>query len=164
MQTSINKIFNRSFGEKLISFSIFLMIGLSFESIILFISSYCNWNFIENKWLFKTLYIPLYYSYFILQSISSFTLWKSFTFKKLKLEMSLFFGLYLLSILWNFAFLIKHNYFISLIISLFILFFSIILNLLIWKKEKIAAIIVFISTLWILYLFILNMSASITSY
>ncbi|HEU64052.1 MAG: hypothetical protein KR126chlam4_00141 [Candidatus Anoxychlamydiales bacterium] len=165
MQSSFyNKIFQRSLAEKLLSFFIFLTISLLFWSILVFILSKSSWSFIGSNWVFKKLYTTLYLTYFILLSLSSFLLWQKFSFKKLKLEISFFLSIFFLSTFWNYTFLFKHDYFISLITILFTLFFSIVLNMLIWKKTKVAAIIFSNCSLWILYLFILNMVASITNY
>jgi len=166
MQANPNyKLFARSFAEKLVCFFIFLMIALSVESFLIWIFSYSNWSYLANwKWIIAPkLYIAFYTVYFIFLALSNWSLWKNYSFKKLKLETSLFIIISLTSILWNYTFLIKQDYFWSLITNLFILFFSIILNLLVWKKEKLSAIIFLFCIIWTSYLFVLNMSLSITN-
>ncbi|NGX63997.1 MAG: hypothetical protein KR126chlam6_01421 [Candidatus Anoxychlamydiales bacterium] len=159
-QVLYNKLFKRSLAEKLLSFFIFLTISFLFQSLIIWISSYSTFNFIHSKYLFHKLYIVLYSFYFILLSISSWIVWKNHSFQNLKLESTLLVTIASLAVLWNYLFLTKQSYFFSLIISLFILFFSLIVNLLLWKKEKIAALVFSIASTWSLYLFIINMSIS----
>jgi len=162
--SSYSKLFKRGLAEKLLCFFIFLTTSTLFESFLLSILSKSPWDFAGSSWIFKKLYILFYLFYFTLLSICSFLLWITFSFKKLKLEISFFFCISLLSIIWTYSFIFKHNYFISLITMLFTLFISIILNMLVWKKSKISAIIFSYCTLWILYLFILNLFVSYSNY
>lgn len=165
VQTNLSyKFFRRSFSENLLSFFIFISFAFTIESFIFWIFSLATWDFINSNWIGKKLYFSFYTLYFFALAFSLWSLWKNQPFKTLKLETAFFMVISLLSILWNYTFLIKHDYFISLIASLFIFFSSIILNMLIWKKDKISAIIFSLSLIWASYLFIWNMSISITSY
>jgi len=166
MQGNTNyKTLTRSFAEKLVCFFIFLMVAFTIESLSIWTFSYSNWSYLANlKWIIEPkLYIAFYTLYFICLAVCNWSLWKNHSLKKLKLETSLFLIISLTSILWNYTFLIKQDYFLSLITNLFILFFSIILNLLIWKKEKLSAIIFLFCIIWSSYLFVLIMSLSITN-
>jgi tryptophan-rich sensory protein len=160
------KTISRSIPEKFVCFFIFLMFSFSIESILFWIFSYSNWNsFLNLKAItFKNFYITFYTVFFIFTSFSIWSIWKNHSFKKFKLEISFFLIIYILSILWNYLFLIKQDFFLSLICGLFILFFSIALNLLIWKKEKTSALFFLFCSLWNAYLLIINMSFSITSF
>lgn len=159
------KILPRSLPEKIICFFIFLMSGFCIESMLLWIFSYCNWNyFINIKGLIsRNLYTAFYTVYFIFSAITIWSVWKNYSFKKLKLDISLFLIIFFLSIIWNYIFLIQQDFFISLICNLFILFFSIALTLLVWKKEKLSAILFLFCVFWTSYLFVVNMSCSITN-
>lgn len=157
---------SRSFPEKLICFFIFLMSAFCVESILFWLFSNCDWNYFVNwKWFIpRNLYVAFYIVYFTFSAISIWSVWKNHSFKTLKLEVCFFLIIFLLSIIWNYTFLIKHDFFISLIFNLFVLFFAIALYLLIWKKDRLAGIIFAFCVFWSFYLFVLNMSHSIINH
>lgn len=140
MQTNLNyNFFKRSFSANLFSFFIFASISFSLESFIIWMFSKTE-NLMHSKWIISKPYLAFYALYFFTLAFTLSSLWKKYSSKILRLVTAFFSIISLLSILWNYTFLIKHDYFISQIASLFIFFSSIILNILTWKKDIISAI------------------------
>jgi len=85
------------------------------------------------------------------------TLWRRFSLRTLKLELSLFFAQFALLIAWVLSFFVLQETLLSLVGLLLLLSSTLISCLLFWKKERMASQLLIPPFLWTFYLMGINM-------
>ncbi|HEX2583317.1 MAG TPA: TspO/MBR family protein [Chlamydiales bacterium] len=90
-------------------------------------------------------------------ALSFWILWRSFSLRVLKLELSLFLSMFVLESIWGLSLFKGHETLPALFTLLLWMSTEVLLAVLFWKKEKIAGMLFFFPLLWIFYLISTNM-------
>ncbi|MDE3046038.1 MAG: tryptophan-rich sensory protein [Verrucomicrobiota bacterium] len=90
-------------------------------------------------------------------ALSFWTLWRRHSLRTLKLELSLFLGLFFLKSIWMLSLFGVQQTLVGLIILLLCMFDTLALTALFWKKEKFAGQLLLPVLLWLFYLVSINM-------
>ncbi len=90
-------------------------------------------------------------------AISFWTLWRSFSLRVLKLELSLFLSMFVLESIWGLSLFKGHEALPALFALLLWMSTDVLLSVLFWKKEKIAGALFFLPLIWTFYLISTNM-------
>lgn len=154
---------HRTFAEQAIGFSVFLMISLTF--------SFSNYWFIKN--FLESIKTPvllekytsllpivanlpwIFYQVFLVFGI--WALWRRFSLRVLKLEISAFLLQCIFLFTWSLSFFLLQKALLALVFLLFLVSNTVLTALLYWKKEKISGHMFTIPFLWTIYLLGVNM-------
>lgn len=87
-------------------------------------------------------------------ALSMWSLWRVYSFRLLKLELSVFFAQFAFQILWS---LTQDQILLSLVILLLLWCNTLLATMLFWKKKKLSGMLLLYPIVWIFYLVGLNM-------
>lgn len=87
-------------------------------------------------------------------ALSMWTLWRVYSLRVLKLELSVFLAQFAIQILWS---LTHDQIFLSLVMLLLLWCNTLLATMLFWKKEKLSGVLLLYPIVWIFYLVGLNM-------
>jgi hypothetical protein len=136
---SLEKSSYRTRPEQLVGLGIFLLICLGIEWIS---------GLTTNFW--GTLY-------FIALAFGMWGLWRRYSLRVLKLELSVFLTQFVFQVMWSVSIFILHQSLLSLV-SLLLLWCNTLLALLLfWKRERFSGLVFVFPLLWTFYLVTLNM-------
>lgn len=136
---------HRTPGEQMLGFGIYFLICLG---------------------LGLTNQVPLtltWISYFSLLSLSAWSLWRRYSLRILKLEISLFFTQFIFQIGWALNFYLFNSPLLALAALLILLCNQVIAMLLFWKKEPLSAQFLLLPFLWAFYQMCINMTICISN-
>jgi len=131
-------ISHRTKGEQGVGFGIFLALSLGIETLAsLPSSSYGIWG--------------------LSLALSIWSLWRRYSLRVIKLELSVFLSQFIFQIASSVTFFLFNQILLTLV-SLLLLWCSTLLTaLLFWKKERLSSLLLFLPLLWVFYLVGLNM-------
>lgn len=139
---------HRTGPEQLVGLGIYLLIGFGFEVLSFFTT--------EFSVFFCTLY-------FLCISFSMWNLWRLYSLRVLKLELSLFLANFLFQMAWSFSFFHLQVMLLALVALLLLWCNTLVATLLFWKKERLSGGLLLFPLLWIFYLVGLNMVKCISN-
>jgi translocator protein len=90
-------------------------------------------------------------------ALSFWTLWRCYSLRALKLELSLFLSMFVLESIWGLSLFKGHETLLALLALLLWMSTDVILAVLFWKKEKVAGAFFFLPLIWTFYLISTNM-------
>lgn len=101
--------------------------------------------------------------YFLCISFSMWSLWRLYSLRLLKLELSLFLAQFLFLMAWSVSFFILHEMLLALVALLLLWCNTLVATLLFWKKERLSGGLLIFPLFWIFYLVGLNMVKCISN-
>ncbi|OGN55338.1 MAG: hypothetical protein A3D96_03565 [Chlamydiae bacterium RIFCSPHIGHO2_12_FULL_44_59] len=134
---------HRTLGEQLVGFSIYLTLSLSIGLLFPLASSFYD--------LLASMVLGL----------SMWSLWRVYSLKRLKVELSIFFAQFSLQVIWNMSNHVFAQELLALVSLLLLWSNMIMVTLLFWKKQKLSGVLLLYPIFWIFYLVGVNMIASI---
>lgn len=140
---------HRSLPEQIVGLGIFFAISFGL-------------GFLQFAWMHPS-NGPIWATYLTLLSLSSWSLWRRYSLRTLKLEISLFCSQFLFQLGWSVSFFVLHQTLLSLVSLLLLLCTTLLTALLFWKKERIAGQLLLLPFIWIFYLMCLNMVICISN-
>ena len=170
-QSTLTRLFqktsHRTLAEQCVGFGIIASASFLFAFLLMTF-------FTEGALWLATLINPFWtlsntYAYFVLVLVhasltfSFWILWRSFSLRKLKLELSLFLSAFILESIWGLSLFKGHETLLALFALLLWMSAQVILTALFWKKEKAAGILLFLPLLWTFYLISTNMALCIAN-
>lgn len=161
--TGLLKSSHRTRPEQWVGFAILMLICLAFELLngkLIQQSLSDQWyqNLIQASWsLSEKVHSPIWTVYFLLLSISFWTLWRRRSLRRLKLEASVYASQFLLQLAWSLSFFILQETLLALVALLLLWCDHLLCALLFWKKERISSLLLIPPFLWIFYAMALNM-------
>ena len=138
---TFGKLFNKShrtYPEQFVGLGIYGILSFAFETLFSLSSN-----------TFGILYATTF-------TFSMWSLWRIFSLRLLKLELSVFLAQFGLQMLWSFT---QDQLLLSLLILLLLWCNTLLATMLFWKKEKLSGMLLFYSIVWIFYLAGMNMIA-----
>lgn len=141
---SFGKPSHRTRPEQFVGLGIYLSIALGFEAISKLPAQ-----------LMGTLY-------FISLGLGMWALWRRYSLRVLKLELSTFLAQFFFQIAWSLSFTFEQSL-LALVTLLLLWCNTLLATLLFWKKEKISGILYLFPLIWIFYLAIMNMGICISN-
>lgn len=90
--------------------------------------------------------------YSVSLGFSMWCLWRRYSLRVLKLELSLFLAQFLFQVTWSVSFFILHQTLLALVALLLLWSNTLVATLLFWKKENISGWLLLFPLLWIFYL------------
>ena len=90
--------------------------------------------------------------YAITLALSMWTLWRSFSLRVLKIELSVFFAQFLLQTIWFFSFFVFEQVLLALVALLLLWCNTLLATMLFWKKERLSGILLLYPIVWIFFL------------
>ena len=152
---------HRTLPEQIVGFAIFVLIGFGFELLDRWIASFSlhrEWS----SWALEGWPSSLgWFCYRTLLSLSIWTLWRRYSFRTLKLELSLFLTLFAFQALWRLSFFFFQESLLALFGLLLLLSAMILSTLLFWKKEKVSGKLLIPPFFWVFYVMGINMAICI---
>ncbi|HSX11139.1 MAG TPA: tryptophan-rich sensory protein [Chlamydiales bacterium] len=141
---------HRTRPEQIVGLGIFLLISLGFQLIGGLSTQF--YDILPSR-----LYAALCLTYSLSLAFGMWTLWRCYSLRLLKLELSVFLGQFLFQMVWSLSFFALHEMLLALV-ALLLLWSNTLLSLLLfWKKEKLSGGLFLFPLLWIFYLVGLNM-------
>lgn len=137
----LNQTSHRTKPEQLVGLGIYLSISLGFEMI-----SGLTANFLGTL-------------YFISLALGMWTLWRRYSLRILKLELSVFLAQFLFQIIWSVSFFALEQSLLALVALLLLWCNTLLAALLFWKKERLSGLLSLFPLIWIFYLVAVNMLA-----
>ncbi len=122
---------HRTNPEQLVGLSIFLLICLGFEVLSGLTTQ------------------PLY---FLSLGFSMWTLWRRYSLRVLKLEVSLFSAQFFFQIAWSFSYFVLQEMLLALVVLLLLWCNTLLATLLFWKKERLSGWLLLFPLVWVFYL------------
>ncbi len=141
LRSSLLRPSHRTFGEQGAGLGIYLILGLA--SSLLFAAASHAWES-----FFSSLY-------FLSLTFGMWTLWRRYSLRVLKLELSLFLAQFLFYPLWSISF--AFHELLALVVVLLLWSNTLLAAFLFWKKEKLSGSLLGFPVLWTLYLVGFNM-------
>ena len=151
---------HRSRPEQGVGFGIYLLICLG-----------CGWmngwliqksSFISPHWnLNASAYQTAWIANFFILSLSIWSLWRRYSLRVLKLEISAFFAQFAFQMAWAISFFVLAETRVALTFLVLLWINTLLAALLFWKKEKVSGGLLLPSFLWILYVMGVNMAICI---
>lgn len=160
---------HRTRPEQIVGFSIFLLVSFSFELLnrwIVSFSFYSDWyrSLTLAPWAFKSWpYTPLWAGYHLLLGLAMWTLWRRFSLRTLKLELSIFLAQFVFQTAWCSSFFLLQETLLALVGLILLLCNTILLALLFWKKEKLSGQLLIPPFFWVFYMMGINMAVCISN-
>ena len=142
---SLGKSSHRTRPEQIVGLGIYVLICLGFEVI-----SGLTTN------LLGTLY-------FISLSFGMWALWRKYSLRVIKLELSVFSAQFLFQIAWSVSYFALEQSLLSLVALLLLWCNTLLATLLFWKRERISGLLFLFPLIWIFYLVGLNMLTCISN-
>ena len=96
-------------------------------------------------------------------AFSFWILWRSFSLRALKVELSLFLSAFILESVWGLSLFKGQETLLALFALLLWMSAEVILSALFWKKEKVAGLLFFLPLIWTFYLISTNMALCIAN-
>jgi tryptophan-rich sensory protein len=141
---------HRTRPEQVVGLGIYLLICLGFQ-----------WTCGLATQFYGAIPSPLYAAfctvYYVSLALSMWTLWRSYSLRVLKLELSIFLGQFLFQMLWGAGFFVLHEMLLALVALLFLWSNTLLAGLLFWKKERLSGSLLILPLFWVFYLVGLNM-------
>jgi tryptophan-rich sensory protein len=160
---------HRTLPEQLVGLSIFLSISFGFEFLNHWIGSFAahsDWytNLFLAPWALQTWHAtPLWFVYHFLLPLSMWTLWRRYSLRTLKLELSSFLLLFVFQTVWSCSFFILQETLLSLAGLILLLTNTIFSALLFWKKESVSGQLLILPFFWVFYIMGINMAICISN-
>lgn len=142
---SLEKSSHRTLPEQLVGLGIYLSLCFGFELI-----SGLTKNFLGTL-------------YFIALALGMWTLWRRYSLRVLKLELSVFLSQFLFQVMWSVSFFILHQSLLALVALLLLWCNTLLAALLFWKKERFSGLLFLFPLLWTFYLVGQNMVSCIST-
>jgi tryptophan-rich sensory protein len=95
--------------------------------------------------------------YFISLSFGMWALWRKYSLRVIKLELSVFLAQFVFQIVWSVAFFALEQSLLALVALLLLWCTTLLATLLFWKRERISGLLFLFPLIWIFYLVGLNM-------
>lgn len=105
----------------------------------------------------------LHIVYSLSLAFSMWTLWRRYSLRVLKLELSVFLAQFFFQAFWSISHLFLRSTLLSLVALLLLWSTTLLAALLFWKKERLSGALLFFPVLWIFYLIGLNMLICISN-
>lgn len=140
---------HRSGPEQLVGLSIFLL--FSTATMIFFLSKFTSWS--TFFWVGYHLFLPL----------SMWTLWRRYSLRSLKLELSLYLAFTVFQVCWGLSLFLLQEALLALVALLLLWCTQLLAILLFWKKERFSGILLVPPFLWVFYIMALNMVACVSN-
>lgn len=135
---------HRTLPEQLVGLGIYLAIGSGLSALSgLFTSS----SFIYGLFL----------------SLGMWSLWRKFSLRVLKLELSLFLAQFVLQFAWSASLFLAHQSLLALVALLLLSCNTLVATLLFWQKQRYAGFFYLFPLLWVSYLTCMNMISCISN-
>jgi tryptophan-rich sensory protein len=147
---------HRTRPEQLVGLGIYLLICLGFELLGGLTTQFLPT--IPNQ-----AYSSLCTLYYLTLALSMWMLWRRYSLRVLKLELSVFLGQFLFQMIWSMSFFALHQMLLALVALLLLWSNTLLATLLFWKKERLASALLLFPLLWIFYLVGLNMVLCISN-
>lgn len=160
---------HRTRPEQVVGLSMFLLVSLATEALLRWILSFTfpgPWFLALDQapWAMKNWPASsLWTGYHILLSLAMWTLWRRYSLRKLKLELSLFITQFALQTFWTLSFFLLQETLLALIALLLLLSNTLLSSLLFWKKERLSGQLLILPLVWIFYLMGINMVICISN-
>ncbi|MES2273742.1 MAG: tryptophan-rich sensory protein [Chlamydiota bacterium] len=129
-------------------------------------SSHSSWyaGLIQAPWaLAKETYGPICTVYYAVLSLSIWNLWRRYSLRNLKLEVSVFFAQFFFQIVWASSFFVLQETLLALVVLLLLCCNHLLSALLFWKKDSSSGGLLLLSFFWIFYVMGLNMVICISN-
>lgn len=136
--TGLLKPSHRTRAEQGVGLSIFLLLSAAG----LFLNPIFSW--------FWTLY-------HLLLPFSMWTLWRRYSLRRLKLELSVYLALALFQMSWTLSLFYLQETLLALVALLLLWCTQLLATLLFWKKERLSGLLLILPFLWVFYIMALNM-------
>lgn len=134
---------HRTRPEQLVGLSIFLLFSATIMSFFLKGLPFLDLIF----WGAYHLFLPL----------SVWTLWRRYSFKHLRVELSLYLAFIALQVFWSLSLFFLQEILLALVALLLLWCAQLLAILLYWKKERLSGILLIPPFLWVFYIMALNM-------
>lgn len=140
---------HRTRPEQLVGLSIFLL----FSAIIMvfFLNKLSSWN--TFFWGAYHLFLPL----------SMWTLWRRYSLRRLKLELSLYLAFTAFQVCWGLSLFLLQETLLALVALLLLWCTQLLAILLFWKKERFSGILLIPPFVWVFYIMALNMVTCVST-
>lgn len=136
---SLGRSSHRTRPEQIVGLGIYLLICLGFQII-----SGLTTNFLGTL-------------YFLSLGFGMWTLWRRYSLRVIKLELSVFLAQFFFQIAWSVSFFAIEQSLLALVALLLLWFNTLLASLLFWKKERFSGLLFLFPLIWIFYLVGLNM-------
>lgn len=160
---------HRTRPEQIVGFFIFILISLGSELLnrwLVPFSIHTAWyrGLVQVPWAVESWPLtPFWMCHHFLIAASMWTLWRRFSLRVLKLELSVFLSQFAFQAAWFFSFFFFQQTLLALV-ALLLLFCNILLaSLLFWKKERLSGQILILPLLWVFYMVGINMAICISN-
>lgn len=101
--------------------------------------------------------------YFICLALGMWVLWRRYSLRVLKLELSVFLAQFLFQIVWSLSFFVFQQSLLALVSLLLLWCNTLLATLLFWKKERFSGMLYLFPLIWTFYLALVNMGACISN-
>ncbi len=160
---------HRTRPEQFVGFAIFISICLGLEFLngkliqTSFKSSWYN-SLFQAPWsLGENIYGSLWTVYYLFLSFAVWTLWRRYSLRVLKLEISVFLSQFLFQIAWSLSFFVFQETLLALAALVLLWCNHLSAALLFWKKERLSGQLLLFPFLWIFFVMGLNMAICISN-
>ncbi len=136
---------HRTRPEQLVGLGIYLLLSFGFE----IVSG------------LTTQFLATFYALFL--ALGMWALWRKFSLRVLKLELSVFLAQFLLQIGWSVSQFVLKQSLLGLVALLLLTCNTLLAALLFWKKERISGLLYGFPLIWVFYLAFSNMIACISN-
>lgn len=136
---------HRTRPEQLVGLGIYLLICLGFELI-----SGLTTNFLGTL-------------YFLSLAVGMWALWRRYSLRVLKLELSVFLAQFIFQMVWCLSFFAFQQSLLALVSLLLLWCTTLLAALLFWKKERLSGLLFLFPLFWVFYLVGINMVACMRS-
>lgn len=130
---------HRTRPEQLVGLGIYVSISLGFEII-----SGLTTHFLGTL-------------YFLSLALGMWTLWRRYSLRVLKLELSVYLAQFLFQVCWSLSFFVLEQSLLALVALLLLWCNTLLATLLFWKKERLSGLLFLFPLIWVFYLVALNM-------
>lgn len=96
-------------------------------------------------------------------ALSMWTLWRRYSLRTLKLELSLFLSQFLFQTAWSISTFLLHQTLLALVALLLLWCSTLLATLLFWKKERFSGMLLLFPLIWVFYLAGMNMITCISN-
>lgn len=146
---------HRTRPEQAVGLGIYLLICLGFELI-----GGLTAPFYEA--LPHSLYSGLCTVYYLSLAFGMWAIWRRYSLRVLKLELSVFLGQFFFQMVWSASFFALHEMLLALAALLLLWINTLVTALLFWKKERLSGALFLFPLIWVFCLVCLNMAVCIS--
>lgn len=158
LNASFLKNSRRTFSEQIAGFLIFILLTLPLQIFSVQLSHFASSPFWLSRFSLNSFSFAVTSSILsLLCAAGAYLLWRAYSFKHLKLEMSLYFLAISFHTLWYTFFFYLEQPLLALITLLLLFCTLLVLSLVFWKKEKAGGILATPYLFWIFYTICQNM-------